>query len=223
MALCSQTHKTVNALGRSKANKLANTFMSVGAGFLVAAIFSLSPVNAQDAAFDAPGASPAYTGGAGMMPGSSLIKSTRPMSTSAAAENKSNLRHWQSFTQASSSPQFVRVPAGMLPMGAQKTTHYRMPKHILPGTKAEKRGGAVVKRYLAYNLPAGAFVKQSKPAASHVAFSGNSSANSAKNSGASKSSSHYTSGSVLSYSAHSAGVIINSAVPRHSGVYATYH
>ena len=122
-------------------------------GALVAVVISVAPSSAQEAAFDQPNQNPAFIGGAGNMPG-------RPLSTSATAcENKSNLKHWSTFSRGSSK-MFRCVPAGTATGDGKR--HYSNPTCVAPGqTSINKQSGGAVKRYLAYNVPAGHFVKKS--------------------------------------------------------------
>jgi len=117
---------------------------------------------AQDAAFDSGNA---YTGGAGQLPGTHPQRSPQPLSTSAASENQSNLKHWSRFS-SSAKPMFVRVPAGTKMQST--ASHYVRPQWVEPGkapaSKTESQKGPV-KRYLAYNIPAGSFTKKQTPGA----------------------------------------------------------
>lgn len=179
----------------------------VGGGVLSLMIAAIAPASAQEAAFDDPKQNPAFVGGAGTMPG-------RPLSTSAAVGTKSNLRHWQAFSQGSKSA-FLRVPAGTVLKGTEKNTHYTKPRHIQIGQNKEDKKGSVVRRYLAYNLPAGAYLKQSSTAAS-----------STKPSKAGKSSKQ-SSGlvPVLSYSGHTSYISHSASSAKATPIsfYASYH
>ncbi|MBX9573761.1 MAG: hypothetical protein K2X77_32995 [Candidatus Obscuribacterales bacterium] len=184
-------------------------------GALVAFALSLAPANAQEAAFDQPQMNPAFVGGAGSMPG-------RPISTSATAtENKSNLKHWSTFSHGSTKSIFRRVPAGTA-TGSGKL-HYSRPQCVAPGqTTASKQNGGMVKRYLAYNVPAGHYMKKSTAPTASVSTSSSTAAP------AKKASSNKI--PVLSYSKHSGVSIVTGHVTRshHASAgtvafYSSYH
>ncbi len=120
-------------------------------GLLFLLIVAVLPAKAQDAAFDQERAS-----------GAKPHASNQQMAVSASGDNKSNLRHWNRFSTASARPLFQRVPAGTRPQGAAVSRYVR-PKLVAPGSAVkqdEKKTNGPVRRYLAYNLPAGAFAKK---------------------------------------------------------------
>lgn len=180
-------------------------------GALCAIALSVAPSFAQEAAFDQPNQNPAYIGGAGNMPG-------RPLSTSASAsENKSNLKHWSSFSRGSSK-MFRCVPAGTV--SGNGKSYYSRPTCVAPGqTSVRQNSSGPVKRYLAYNVPAGHFAKKSAPSASASTLV--SSAAPAKKNASNKIA-------VLSYSQHSGVTIVTGHVahsrPTHAvACYSSYH
>lgn len=86
----------------------------------------------------------------------------QPVSSSSASENKSNLKHWTQFSHSSSKPFFVKVPAGTK-VAAASPARYLRPQHLEAGkvqALPAQDPNAPSKRYLAYNVPAGAFVKK---------------------------------------------------------------
>lgn len=125
---------------------LSKKALMIVGGISIISALAVSPAHAQEAAFIAPEQNPAFIGGAGSMPG-------RPITTStAASENRSNLKHWQTFSRGGQ-PMFVRVPAGTVTAKGQ--SHYRRPNCVAPGqtSLARPSGNGMVKRYLAYNVP----------------------------------------------------------------------
>lgn len=120
---------------------------------LLAVLSCASGVSAQEAALDTathPHAAPA------------LSSQPVPVGPALGNEHQSNLRHWNQFSHSSSKPFFKKVPAGTRHFDAK--SHYVKPQcieagKVPPGTPQQAQNGAV-KRYLAYNVPAGAFVKK---------------------------------------------------------------
>lgn len=145
-----QERKTVIRIHRHNAGKAVLGLIS---GALFSCALAIAPCSAQEAAFDQPNQNPAYIGGAGSMPG-------RPLSTSASAsENKSNLKHWSSFSRGSGK-MFRCVPAGTVTGNGK--SYYSRPTCVAPGqTSVKQNSSGPVKRYLAYNVPAGHFAKKS--------------------------------------------------------------
>ncbi|MBX9720224.1 MAG: hypothetical protein K2X81_02420 [Candidatus Obscuribacterales bacterium] len=134
---------------------MANKFSQVIIAGLILAMGGL-PAIGQEAAFDD---SPRSGSGGGLMqaPGQQQIQA-RPqqaISTSAAADNHSNLRHWSRFSCSSAKPLFVRVAPGTKVQGASEVSHYVKPTCVAPGKAAcaAKNQNGPVKRYLAYNVP----------------------------------------------------------------------
>jgi len=108
-----------------------------------------SPVLAQDAAFDVQ----APSSNAPMQP-----RVAGPMT----GENQNNMRHWSRFSSSAARPMFVRVPAGTK-VEASAPSHYVRPNWVQPGKAAVEAGAqskGPVKRYLAFNIPAGAYAKK---------------------------------------------------------------
>jgi hypothetical protein len=192
-------------------HNISQAILGVISGAMCAFALSIAPSSAQEAAFDQPNQNPAFIGGAGNMPG-------RPLSTSASAsENKSNLKHWSSFSRGSSK-MFRCVPAGTVTGNGK--SYYSRPTCVAPGqTSVKQNNSGPVKRYLAYNVPAGHFAKKSKASAS--ASTAVSSAAPAKKSAPSQVA-------VLSYSKHPGVTIVTGHVahsrPTHAvACYSSYH
>lgn len=124
------------------------------------------PVMAQEAAFDS-NPNSATAGTLGQAPRAQ--HNTQPISSCAGAENGSNLKNWSRFSQSASRPMFVRVPAGTK-MPGQSASHYARPQCVAPGRAPQPQANQAgpVRRYLAYNVPAGHFVKKSQPAAAAI-------------------------------------------------------
>lgn len=140
----------------------------VTAAFLIAG--ATLPVQAQEAAFDLPPAGLAANlslpAQAPAAPQQHLSANPRPVSSSAAAENQTNLRHWSRFS-SSAKTSFIRVAPGTKCKGAA-VSHYVRPRCVeagkLPVQQVQNQKGPV-KRYLAYNIPAGSCGKLTAPAA----------------------------------------------------------
>lgn len=123
------------------------------------------PAKAQDVAFDAPAA---HTAGTSVAPHNQSVqqRNLQPISTSAASENHSNLKHWSRFSNSSAKPLFVRVPAGTKTKAT--VSRYVRPQWIEPGKACQPANQCQkgpVKRYLAYNVPAGSFTRKQTPQA----------------------------------------------------------
>lgn len=193
-------------------NVFGGGILGILGGALLAFALWQAPAGAQEAAFDQPNQNPAFIGGAGSMPG-------RPISTSASAnENKSNLKHWSNFSHGSTKPTFLRVPAGTVTGNGK--LHYSRPQCVAPGqtTASKPSGNGMVKRYLAYNVPAGHFVKKNQCSVSTASTP-------APAPSKRKSSSNHV--PVLSYSKHH-GAIITHYVPHSQtsnavAFYSSYH
>lgn len=132
---------------------IARTAIIVGISALAAL-----PASAQDAAFDAETHNPTSPG----MGKHQIQHSNQPISTAQGGEVKSNLKNWSRFSTSSNRPLFVRVPAGSQ-SSASSVSHYARPQHFeagkAPVANTEHSTGPV-KRYLAFNVPAGAFAKK---------------------------------------------------------------
>lgn len=144
-------------------------FLSKAIPLLGLSVLLCSPVLAQDAAFDLPPANAAP----------SQPKVASPMTGS--AENHDNMRHWSRFSSSNARPTFVRVPAGTkVPSSAP--SHYVRPQWVQAGkapVEASQNKGPV-KRYLAFNIPAGAYAKKSSTTSTNGAGSQPAPTNSAK-------------------------------------------
>ncbi len=127
-------------------------FLAKAISLLGFAALLASPAMAQDAAFDVQ----APSSNAPMQP-----KVAGPMA--GGAENQNNMRHWSRFSSSTARPMFVRVPAGTK-VEASAPTHYVRPNWVQPGkapVDAAAQNKGPVKRYLAFNIPAGAYAKKS--------------------------------------------------------------
>ncbi len=117
------------------------------------------PAMGQEAAFDDGHRSGS---GSGLMQQQQVqARPQQAISTSAAADNHSNLRHWSRFSCSSAKPLFVRVAPGTKVQGASEVSHYVKPTCVAPGKAASvvKNQNGPVKRYLAYNVPISANAK----------------------------------------------------------------
>lgn len=159
---------------------MVNSFFRI----ILAGLFLMSaaPVMAQEAAFDQPSAPFGGGSGLGTLPGQHP-KQLQPLSSSPAQETRSNLRHWSRFSQNSAQPMFVRVPAGSKAATCGES-HYIRPQCIQPGTvkqvaQAQSKSGAV-RRYLAYNVPPGAFVRKATTSSNKIAIASKTSTTSSK-------------------------------------------
>ena len=115
------------------------------------------PAMCQEAAFDA---DPHSSTSMGPSP---ITHHSQPISAAAGAENASNLKNWSRFSNSASRPMFVRVPAGTKMPGNSKS-HYVRPQCVGAGSQpaqTQPQNGPV-RRYLAYNVPAGHFIKKSQ-------------------------------------------------------------